>query len=128
MIRPRRVALACAIVAALASRAAADPTPPAAPLPAPGNTPLVWYHVGSAGHLVTDGGTDLRLPAGYYLPEPAWQALDTELRRLQDSETRLKAENDSFRTSTAGWQPGWKVLAGALVSGIVLGYELEKHL
>ena len=113
---------AALVVLLLAARAACDP------VPAPPNTPLVWYHVASSGRLVTDGGTDLRLPAGYFLPEPSWSALDTELRRLQDSETRLAAEVESYKKSTDGWQPGWKTLATAFVAGAVLGYEIQHHL
>lgn len=69
----------------------------------------------------TDGGTDLRLPPGYFLDEPTFQAKDVEMRRLQEAETRLKAENDSFRKTQKEWQPGWKLMMSALVIGIAGG-------
>lgn len=122
---PRVVgAVATVLVVVIATRAAADP----APLPAPANTSLTWYHVETPGHLVTEGGTDLRLPPGYYLPEPVWRALDTEVRRLQDQETRLTAENASLTESATGWQPGWKTLGLAVLSGVALGAYLEHRL
>ncbi len=34
---------------------------------------------------------------GYYLTHPAYSKLDAEVRRLQESETRLAAENKSLR-------------------------------
>jgi hypothetical protein len=73
----------------------------------------------------TDGGNDLRLPPGYYLDEPNWNKLDLEVRRLQDQETRLTAENHSLRTSLGGWQPGWKTLSGALLLGIAAGFYVR---
>jgi hypothetical protein len=69
------------------------------------------------------------LPQGTrILTPPAFERLDVEMRRLQDVETRLTAENLHMKTATRGWQPGWKVLAitavSALASGIYLGYKL----
>lgn len=114
MTRPRRIAIACAVVAAFASRVAADPAPP------------VLVHLASGSHVVTDGGSDLRLPPGYFVDEPTWQRLDTEVKRLQDAETSLTAQNTSLRASTSGWQPGWKVLVGALVIGIAAGVYADR--
>ena len=64
---------------------------------APGDPPV---HVHSGATCRTDGGVDLRLPPGYYLPEQAWDDLDRETRRLQDQETRLTAENGRLRALT----------------------------
>lgn len=59
---------------------------------------------------------------------PAWDKLDAELRRLQDVETRLKAENLHMKQATRGWQPGYKTLllaaTSALATGIYLGHRL----
>jgi hypothetical protein len=46
---------------------------------------------------MTDGGSELDLPPGVFVPEPEWLTLDKEIRRLQDAETRLQAERDSYR-------------------------------
>lgn len=102
----------------------ADEAPPA---------PVV---IGNAGYLrlrssarvMTDGGADLRLPPGYYLDEPNWNKLDAEVRRLQDAETRLTAENQSFRASLGTWQPGWKTLLGAVILGGAGGWYLGSKL
>jgi hypothetical protein len=61
------------------------------------------------------------LPAGRFLDEPAWSALDTEMKRLQDVETRLRAENDVYKKNADTWSPGWKTLVGAVVTGISVG-------
>lgn len=65
------------------------------------------------------------LPPGHFVDRTTWSALDLELRRAQDAETRLGAENRSLRASAASWQPGWKVLAGAVVSGLALGWYVH---
>jgi hypothetical protein len=82
----------------------------------------------SPSRVVTDGGSELRLPPGHFLEAPLWQKLDAEQRRLQTAEVRLTAENQSMRKSLQGWQPGFYTLAVVLGGGIVLGYELQKHL
>lgn len=71
--------------------------------------------------VVTEGGASLRLPAGYFLVDPLWTSWELELRRLQDAETRLAAENESLRRSAEEWQPGWKLLAGAVLTGLAAG-------
>lgn len=62
-----------------------------------------------------------RLPPGRFLDEPEWSKLDTEIRRLQETETRLKAENNVYKNAADGWSPGWKTLVGALGLGISIG-------
>ncbi len=112
-------ALTVALVLA-AARALGDPTPAEAPPPT---------HLASSSAVHTDGGSDLRLPPGYFLAEPTWMRLDTETRRLQDAETRLRAENASLRASAAtGWQPGWYTVVLAVSGGIALGAYLDHKL
>lgn len=77
-------------------------------------------HFTSPIHVTTPSGKTLDLPPGYYLPESTWNRLDAEMRRLQDQETRLTAENKSLRHSVED-MPGWKWIAGALVIGIAVG-------
>jgi hypothetical protein len=79
-------------------------------------------HIETPSTVHTDGGTDLRLPPGYFLDEGTHQKLDTEMRRLQDTETRLSAENTSLRSTLKGWQPGWIVLVVAAAGGVALGF------
>lgn len=74
----------------------------------------------------TDGGTDLRLPPGYFFDEPTHTTLDAEMRRLQERETRLAAENKSLRSSAKGISFGWYALAGALVTGFTVGVFVGK--
>lgn len=118
-----RALVVIALVLGLGSSAAADPTTPASPaVPAASG---IWYHAAAPVHLTVEGGGSYDLPAGYYLPEPAWHALDTEVRRLQTTETRLEAENRVLRRAVAGWTPGWKVLATAVVVGLAGGWYLH---
>lgn len=106
-------------LAASARTASGDPDP----TPPPTN-----IHIHSASSLHTDGGSDLRLPPGYFLDEPAHDRLDTEMRRLQDAETRLGAENTSLRASTQGWQPGWYTVAGIIATSLAAGWYLHDKL
>ena len=69
--------------------------------------------------VVTDGGSELRLPPGVFLPEEDYERLDVELRRLQDAETRLGAENESLRESVKG--AGWVWWVGAFTAGAAFG-------
>ncbi len=62
------------------------------------NGPL---HFADSPTITSAAGTVLALPPGYYLTDPQFAALDAELRRAQDAETRLRAENDSLRESAA---------------------------
>lgn len=85
-------------------------------------------HLASSSAVHTDGGSDLRLPPGYFLPEPTWSVLVTETKRLQDAETRLKAENNSLRTSVANASPSWYVLATAVASSLAAGWYLHSKI
>lgn len=62
------------------------------------------------------------LPPGRFVDAGTWARIDAEHRRLQDSETRLIAENRSLRASADEWRPGWKTLATALAVGIGVGW------
>lgn len=104
---PRRAALiAAALAVAIPRTAGAEP-----------------LHFVNGGTVTTPRGTVLELPPGYYLADDAFAALDAELRRAQDAETRLRAENESFRKSArdgGGWAP-WALAAGAFAAGIAIG-------
>lgn len=83
--------------------------------------PTIPTRLNSRAHVTTEGGTDLDLPPGWYVvPPDKWSALDLEMRRLQDAETRLTAENESLRGSTGG--AGFLlVVCGALAAGFAAG-------
>jgi hypothetical protein len=115
---------AATLVLLLAARAAADPVPaPVAPPP-----PIAFAHLASGSAVHTDGGSDLRLPPGYFVDAPGWAKLDAETKRLQDAEVRLTAENHSLRAATSGWQPGWRTLALTLATGLAGGWYLHSRL
>lgn len=111
MTRPVILALAVAgIVTLLAVPVAAEPLPEVIPV----TEPIT---------LRSDGGAELRVPPGFYVPAPTWSALDEELKRLQTTETRLQAENKSLRASASDG-PGWATIilsVTAMGAGIGLG-------
>lgn len=76
------------------------------------------YHLKSPSTLRTEKGSELTLPPGYFLDEQTWQERDLELRRLQELETRLVAENKSLREDAA-FPPWMAVTFGAV--GVALG-------
>lgn len=78
-------------------------------------------HMRDETTLSKDDGHQFRLPPGHFLDDPAYLVLDDTLHGLQDSKTRLTAENQSLRGAVAGWQPGWLTFATALVGGFVGG-------
>ncbi len=67
---------------------------------------------------------------GVFLTVDAWSDLDTELRRSQDNETRLMAENNSLRNEALTWRPGWVTIGLAaltgLAGGIYVGMQFSK--
>lgn len=113
MLARRKAALAMVIAVSLDARALADDE-------------IVHLKSGIAG--TTPKGVELTLPPGYFIPDEVFGKLDVEMKRLQDVETRLKAENASFRASAKDWQPAWWALGAALVTGfsagIYVGYKL----
>lgn len=85
-------------------------------------------HVHSASHVVTDGGSKLELPPGYFYDEALHAALDVEVKRLQDVETRLTAENKSLRATLSTWQPPTYILVTTFVMGLGIGAYLVSKL
>lgn len=63
----------------------------------------------------------VQLQRGFYMDEPSFTRLDVEMKRLQDLETRLTAENKSLRQKVESWSPGWKLMTVTLLSGVGLG-------
>lgn len=105
--------VAALIVLSSTASAAADPV-----VFAPGEPLNV--RIATPSHLESDGGADVQLPPGVHvLGETEWTALDGELARLQESETRLTAERDSYKE--AAKLPSWNapVLVGIVIGAVV---------
>lgn len=109
MSTSRMFIIASAVLALCAREAFGDENP----CPDPG------CHVKNGGVLATPKGTVLLLPPGYYLDEPTWKRRDDELKLAQELNTRLKAENESFRQSAD--EIHWKVPIVAAGLGFVAG-------
>jgi hypothetical protein len=80
------------------------------------------YHLKSPSTLETEKGSKLSLPPGYFLDEETWRERDLEMKRLQEQEVRLGAENLSLRRSADEFP--WLAVGGAGVIGTVLGIIL----
>jgi hypothetical protein len=117
----RLIAITCAAMLA-GPPAAADPAPPP---PAPS-----FEHLNSPRQAcrVADPASCVVLAPGYYLDEAAWAKREAELKRLQDAETRLSAENKSLRGTVATWQPGWMTLVVAIAVGAASGVYVRSKL
>lgn len=126
MTGPHRAgAFATAFFLVIVSQVAAgDPVTPTTPVVAAEPDPGT-LHLQTPSTVVTDGGSNLRLPPGYFLPEPEYKRQDALLKSLGDDKTNLTAQNISLRASTSGWQPGWRTLAAALVTGLVAGLYVD---
>ena len=114
------VVVACVLLL-LSARADGDPAPICIEALTGTGVPTPHLKLTSPMTLARDDGRTRRLPVGRFVDEPSWSLLDAEMKRLQDTETRLTAENTSLRKSTSGWQPGWKTLGSVLITGIALG-------
>ena len=100
----RRVALTLAFAAVLAAREAYGDE---------------IYHLKSPSTVETQRGSKLALPPGYFLDEEAWRKRDEEMRRLQEMETRLKAENNSLRKSADDYP--WLATGAVGLFGVAVG-------
>ncbi len=109
MTNRRRTILLVALLLTLPERTDAEP-----------------LHIKTPSSVTTDGGSSLRLPPGYFLEEPVWSALDTEMKRLQEREIRLNAENRSLRDSAKEISFGWYALGAVIVAGFTAGYLYGK--
>lgn len=125
LVTRRRAAVVVIVAALHVGRAAAGPEPGdlhlrlAAELDPP-------KHFQTPSHVTTQGGSELDLPPGYFLDEPAWDALDYQVRTLQDDRTRLSAENKSLRDSAGTGAPWWAIAAGVVVGAAAGAYAWER--
>lgn len=84
--------------------------------------PASVYYVDRPSYLAIQGDTPassqvIDLPPGYFIPEPDFEMLNTEVKRLQTAETRLTAENTELRDRDV---PVW-LLATCVIVGAALG-------
>jgi hypothetical protein len=81
-------------------------------------------HLKSASTCTTAKGSTVQLPPGYFLDEAKFAALDAEVRRAQDAETRLTAENASFRAHPPSAGPSWwTIILPAVSAAVVLAIQ-----
>lgn len=106
-----RKAIAAAVLLIITGRAAADPP--------------VIIHLKSDADCVSTKGSHFQLPPGYELDEPTWATKDAEMRRLQDAETRLSAENTSLKASASD-SVSWKLVVTVASVAFAAGYAATK--
>ncbi len=101
--------------------ARAEEQPASAPTSAPTSLP-VPVHLQTPSTCATRGGSVLDLPAGYFLADGSYLALDAEIRRLQSAEVRLLKENATLLSDLAS-PPGMnpKAVLILLGTGLALG-------
>jgi len=83
-----------------------------------------YLKIGSPSTLTTEKGSVVKLPPGRFIDEPTFALLDLEVRRLQERETRLAAENKSLR-ETATSSRIWKFTVAALAIGFASGVAVQ---
>lgn len=83
------------------------------------------------GELIAPNGKHYTLPLGtHVLDDATWEKLDVEIRLLQDSKTRLEAENKSLKSSAHPDGPGWGtalVVLGSVVAISAGTYYFKTH-
>ena len=70
----------------------------------------------------------VQLAEGYFMDEPTYNKLDVEMKRLQDAETKLAAENASLRKSVVNSQPAWITMAILFSTGAALAVYVDHKL
>ncbi len=104
-MRTRRLTVAVCLMVMLEARATAD----------------IWQ-LKTPSTAKTEGGSELKLPPGYFLDEEAWRERDEKMKSLEESSTRLTAENQSLRRSAQEVSFGWRALGVALLVGVAAGF------
>ena len=72
----------------------------------------------------TEGGSDVALPIGRFIPEDDWQELDKKWKDKEDDNTRLTAENKVYVSEQSVL--GWKSALAAAALGVAFGGWLWK--
>lgn len=125
MSAKRVAAIVLLLVLSGAARVAAEP------LPACTASDPCHLRMRDPSTLTTSDGNQYALPPGHFYDEGTNKALDDEMKRLQDQETRLTAENKSLTASMNTWTPGWFTVTLAILVGVGAGagglYYYEHH-
>lgn len=121
----RKIAVIVGVLIAMAPRALAEPAPESTPIvevtpeihEMP--TPHLWMRSGP-GVLHTVDEKRFLIPIdSHILTVDRWMEQETEKKRLQEQEIRLKAENESL-TRSANEVP-WRIIAMGVAVGLVTG-------
>lgn len=67
--------------------------------------------------------TSFVLPPGFFFDESKFAALDAEVHRLQDAETRLNAENISLKQSASKAPTWWSIVIPAVAAAVTLAID-----
>lgn len=89
--------------------------------------PTTVVHVLEPFHVTLDSnGASEHFSPSFVVPDLVWTQVDAEMKRLQDQETRLTAENKSLTASVSSGSVWWKVAlaGGALVAGALAEHYL----
>lgn len=121
----RKVTAAALAIVLASARVAADPEPAHGELPSPHVRLLTGpgvLSVPSIDHIFD-------VPQGSHIVTPkGWEVFDLKIRDMGDQITRLDAENRYMKKRVQGWQPGWRTLTVATITGIVTGVYLGRKL
>ncbi len=111
-----------------APRALAQPAEEPAPVVLPMPKPHMLLRTGDGELRGPDGRTYLLPQLSHVLNPDGWSELDAEMMRLQEVETRLKAENKSLRSSASDfpWLPVAIGTSLGIAAGVYLGVKYSK--
>ncbi len=124
MTRFRAILLTVLAMVAMPARALADD----APVPEP--MPTLHMRLGTGpGVLIGPNGKHYVIPQeSHIVTGDVWNMREAELLRLQETETRIQAENTSLRKASKSWQPGAYVVVIAFLGGVTGGWYLNSRL
>lgn len=87
--------------------------------------PTTVVHVVESFHVTLDSnGASEHFSPSFVVPDLVWSQVDAEMKRLQDAETNLTAQNKSLATSVSSGSVWWKV---ALAGGALIAGALTEH-
>ena len=68
----------------------------------------------------TKGGSTVEIGPGRYVPEAGWVELDDKWKTMENTITRIEAENKSLKSDDSS-VVGWKTATATLIVGILAG-------
>ena len=83
-------------------------------------------HIKTPFRVISEGGTDIKLPPSYILDEPTFDYLDSELKRLETQENRLTVENKVLKDkeNSRHWTYIFVMFAAGAAAGVFVGSKL----